>query len=390
MNERSRESRAAEPGRMPALDGLRGLAILAVLLHTFSPLQGHEFPIKEFKLVLDLGWIGVQLFFVLSGFLITGILLDSQGTPGYLGNFLVRRALRIFPLYYGVLAIAFLVLPAVSPAVARWRIEFGNEVWLWAYLSNWVQYDWSHTRPFAHFWSLCVEEQFYLLWPLLLWRMRPARVLQTCAVLMLAAPLFRAVMIWRGFNPEAVYMLTVCRMDALAAGAAVAACLRLPGGSPRCLGRMAGVRWAAWGALGAVAVPSHVYERLHPLTQVAAYSLFALAFAVLVLDSVRNHAAGSVWHRPLQTPVLVNVGRYSYAMYIFGPLLEKSIGPQILAGGFAGASQRLIPGLGYCLFMTLLSYVCGWLSFHLYERHFLALKARFVPPASVHSLLRSG
>ncbi len=385
-----RKVQCVAPCRVPELDGLRGLAILAVLLHTFSPLQGHEFPVKEFKLALDLGWVGVQLFFVLSGFLISGILLDSQGSPGYLRNFLARRALRIFPLYYGVLIMAFLVLPAVSPTVASWRSAFGHEAWLWTYLANWVQADWTNTRPFAHFWSLCVEEQFYLLWPLLLWRMRPVRVIQTCAFLMLAAPLIRALMIWHGADPEAVYMITVCRMDALAAGAAGAALVRLPGGSQGCVDRMASVRWLVCGALVAVALMSHVYERLHPVTQVVGYSLFSLAFAVLVLDCVRHDGSAGTWRRPLRMTLLGSVGRYSYAMYIFGPLLEKTLGAHILARGFEGASQHLVPGLGYCLLMVMLTYGCGWLSFRLYERHFLALKAHFTPSSEVRSLLRSG
>lgn len=363
--------------RMPALDGLRGLAILAVLYHTFSELEAMTFPGKEIKLALDLGWIGVQLFFVLSGFLITGILLDSQRTEGYLRNFFARRALRIFPLYYAVLVAAFLILPRLSPAVAVWKSSYPHELWLWGYLANWVQAGWPVTRPFGHFWSLCVEEQFYLLWPLLLYRMRPARVLQVCALLLVAAPVIRALMLVRGADPEAIYMITVCRMDALAAGALGAALLRLPGRAQWCV-RL----WPRAAALSVftllVGVPfTHVYARLNPVTQIFGYSVFALSFGVLVLGaSLAPKKAGGGWS-VLRAPVLGSIGRYSYAMYIFGPILHKTIGPTLLAPVFARTAQEALPALIYCSAMVLLSYGCGWLSYRIYERHFLARKSRF-------------
>lgn len=125
------------PGRMPMLDGLRGVAIALVLAHNFSTdalpptLAG-----KVIGASLSVGWIGVQLFFVLSGFLITRILLQTQAAPNYYRAFFGRRVLRIFPLYYGTLLVAFVVLPlldVVSPALAH---DQGKQVWLWLYLSN--------------------------------------------------------------------------------------------------------------------------------------------------------------------------------------------------------------------------------------------------------------
>lgn len=376
--------------RMPALDGLRGLAILMVLLHTFNPLQGGGFPGREIKIALDLGWVGVQLFFVLSGFLITGILLDSRGSPGYLRIFLARRALRIFPLYYGVLLVAFVVLPAVWPVAAQWRYEYGHQGWLWTYLANWVQADWPNTRPFAHFWSLCVEEQFYLVWPLLLYRMKPARVLQVSVMLMMISPVVRALMVWEGANPEAIYMSTICRMDALAAGAMGAALLRIPGARHSLTAFIDGALWVSAAALAAGALFTHVYERLLPLTQVMGYSLFAMVFGILVLKCAMTTAPDRVWLHPLRSRLLGSVGRYSYAMYIFGPIMEKTIGSRILQGGFRGPDAAWMPGLAYCLCMTLLAYVCGWISFHALERHFLGLKARFARPARLDALLRTG
>src|SRR4051794_26430990 len=107
--------RKALAGHLPSLDGVRGLAILLVLAHNFNVLPGDEGGIaRVIALATNAGWIGVQLFFVLSGFLITGVLLDSRGAPNYYQAFFGRRVLRIFPLYYGTLFVAFVVLPLVG------------------------------------------------------------------------------------------------------------------------------------------------------------------------------------------------------------------------------------------------------------------------------------
>ena len=101
----------AIPGHLPALDGLRGLAILMVIAHNVQMLEAPEMHglVKAAFFALNIGWVGVILFFVLSGFLITGILLDTLGRPRALPNFIARRALRIFPLYYGALLLICLL-----------------------------------------------------------------------------------------------------------------------------------------------------------------------------------------------------------------------------------------------------------------------------------------
>src|SRR5207244_13039880 len=112
------------------------------------------------------GIVGVDLFFVLSGFLITGLLLDSKGAPGYFRNFYARRTLRIFPLYYAVLALLFLVLPllvALPPPLEDART---HQVWLWTYTANFyiaAKASWWALTYVSHFWSLAIEEHFYLL-----------------------------------------------------------------------------------------------------------------------------------------------------------------------------------------------------------------------------------
>src|SRR3984885_7746101 len=166
---------AAGSRQIPALDGIRGLAIIWVVLHnaTGIPLT---LPASRwlhlFPLLASRGWIGVQLFFALSGFLITAGLLDSQRTAHYFRNFYAKRALRILPLYYAVLFALLVVLPHLITPRSHYSHE--DQAALWLFVLNWT-----NLQPygFGHFWSLAVEEQFYLFWPLVGWRLPPPRLL---------------------------------------------------------------------------------------------------------------------------------------------------------------------------------------------------------------------
>ena len=173
------------PHPIPGLDGVRGVAIIWVVLHNAMDrpwiVSGPLF--HGVALFAHLGWIGVQLFFALSGLLITASLLDSQGSPHYFRNFYVKRALRILPLYYGVLLVVLVVLPRLG---ALAQIDQTVRQWpLWLFVNNWTP---SVPLGFAHFWSLAVEEQFYLIWPFLVWRLAPRHLVIACVWVAAAAP----------------------------------------------------------------------------------------------------------------------------------------------------------------------------------------------------------
>jgi peptidoglycan/LPS O-acetylase OafA/YrhL len=188
---------------IPALDGLRGLAIIAVVWHN-SALTGSGAGMSELakfiSLFANMGWVGVQLFFVLSGFLITGILLDEKGAPRQLHNFYMRRVLRIFPLYYAVLLVAFIVLPALGDRPAWSVANKSNEIWYWLYLVNWDIPIEGGGGGLSHFWSLAVEEQFYLLWPLAVIALSRSALSRLCLVLIVSAPLARAALIYQSME----------------------------------------------------------------------------------------------------------------------------------------------------------------------------------------------
>ena len=153
------------------------------------------------------GWIGVDLFFVLSGFLITGILYDAKGGPHYFRNFYMRRSLRIFPLYYAFLILIFAVMPLLRASGAD---HVGKQVWMWTYLSNvlFARVGWegmpAHT---THLWSLAIEEQFYLLWPLLVWLASRRRLIQLCVGSIAVAFATRLVLHFVFANDVAAYAL---------------------------------------------------------------------------------------------------------------------------------------------------------------------------------------
>lgn len=199
--------------RITALDGLRGIAILAVLEFHFAEgltgLSRAELAIYNF---IRTGWLGVDLFFVLSGFLITGILTDARHTPRYFQNFYWRRAVRIFPPYY-----AFLLAYGVFYPLARHR-PLDAPWWHWTYLTNVAVALHLPVGTTPHFWSLAVEEQFYLLWPLLIYLLPRRAAMRVCLGCIVGAPAIRIMLLLAGIGNPAAYVLMPCRVDALAVG----------------------------------------------------------------------------------------------------------------------------------------------------------------------------
>lgn len=366
-----------------------------MLLHNTNEMTSHDSALSHLvDVMMDRGWIGVQLFFVLSGFLITGALLESRAATNYYRAFFARRTLRIFPLYYSVLFTLLVLLPLLTGFEPDPHARTSDKLWLWLYLSNWAQPLGYHVNGFAHFWSLAVEEQFYLIWPFLVRHRDAARLLKTCAGVFLLALIARIALRATHADPELVYEFTICRMDSLATGAAVAALVRLPGVHARLRIEFPRLAAATLTLAAAGGAATHFYSRSSFAGQTLGYSLLSLVFAVLLLagylrdtrPAMDMHpnpgratvAAGNWW--PLRHPALRFLGKYSYGIYVFHRLYIVFYGAPLLRALY-GDEVPLSLGrqIVYFLAVSTISVVTAIASYHLLERPFLRLKRLFVP-----------
>jgi peptidoglycan/LPS O-acetylase OafA/YrhL len=354
-----------------SLDGLRGIAILLVFLFHYQPGIPHN-PISWLATV---GWSGVDLFFVLSGFLITGILYDTRQSANFFKVFYARRALRLFPLYFVAVGI-MLFSGFVSHTPLSWKAIpfyiYGSNIMLG--LREGLPAFPPQLECF-HFWSLSVEEQFYSLWPLVVFFVRRRRTLmQICAGGILGSLLFRIVLTHFHVSLWILYTELPSRMDALMAGAMLALGLRGP--RPESW-RSPTKLYLVMGAccLGLVVIFSKAkafYVGSDDMTSWG-YSVFAgLYVSILGLALV----PGSLVDRVGTIRVLRFYGRYSYGFYIWHELpapvtyvwrawFLRSIRPFSLAQ------------MVYEMAMLALFTGAAVLSYHLLERPFLRLKSHF-------------
>ena len=355
----------AAPSRIAPLDGLRGLAVLAVILYHATLFEPGTGPVERALLgAARLGWAGVDLFFVLSGFLITRILVQSRGTENYFRVFYARRFLRIFPLYY----VALLLL------VLLFRVSAGESAWYWLYASNvkMTIAGWP-SAPLSHFWSLAVEEQYYLVWPLAV-SLLPRRALAgLCAGLLLLVPAARVAGYVLGVPDIGLYVLTPFRLDALAAGSLLA--LVVPGLPeprryvPHALATLSVAALASGLVLG---IAGDAFWGTPPMLTLGFTSL-AVVFAALVFLAIALPREALLprllgW-RPLRA-----AGKVSYAMYVFHwpvtfALREAGFRPTTIAPGAAGWAAYLAVLLGAISLLAALSWT-------LMEGPCLALKDR--------------
>ncbi|MHB8685505.1 MAG: acyltransferase family protein [Dehalococcoidia bacterium] len=384
--------------RVGWLDGARGIAILAVMVFHFVWIAGPSKP-EGFAAwiagVSGAGWAGVDLFFVLSGFLITGILVDAKsGRTNYFRNFYARRFLRIFPLYYGFLALVLVALPLIEPIRSReYQTLQHSQGWYWTYLTNvWIALRDGRSVDLygmGHLWSLAVEEQFYLIWPVVVLLCSRRALMYVCAGAITGSFVLRLVLDQHGVDPFVSYTLTPTRVDALAAGALVALALR-DAGDRRVAARLAGpVAAASAVAVAAVVVATSGFSNLDGRVIVWGLTPLALLFASVMTMQLTAASAPPV-ARWCSVAALRFLGRYSYGLYVLhwpiATWLAWQIPVHAMLPAFPGSpllSEALFAALAFTLSMT-----AAWLSWHLYEKQFLKLK-RYFPYARVRVVTRA-
>ncbi|HYS57221.1 MAG TPA: acyltransferase [Burkholderiales bacterium] len=367
------------PARLPTLDGLRAIAILLVVPHNLNLMVTFGGVAHLFLAVLYRGWIGVQLFFVLSGFLITGILLDARNAPDYYRSFFVRRVLRIFPLYYATLLVLFVLLPALGLLPSSFKRDTMVELSHWAYFSNWYGAFHPGEAAVSHFWSLAVEEQFYLLWPFVIYRRSAEWVMRLCFAIAAAALSLRVAMLLTG--TPGIYTFLATRMDALALGGATAAAFRVPSAASWTLNHRRFLLGASLLSLVAGAAISRGYYFTDPMTLSVGLTFLAVAFALLVAaGAAADHLGPAGWLGVLRWTFLRRVAKYSYAMYVLSVPLHFLVGKPLLSALGLDPGNSVVVGFTYIIVGTALSFLAAAASFHLLEVHFLNLKDRFAPP----------
>lgn len=387
----SQPARAGVQSHYPALDGLRGIAILLVIAFHGMLMSPANLLDQVVASAASMGWIGVDLFFVISGFLITTILLESKGGRGYFGSFYARRALRVLPLYYVALAVYFFVfLPGRMNEMAgnyyRYHeLEIINNLqpWLWLHGFNmWVTGHGGFPRisHLNHFWSLAIEEQFYLVWPVLVLALSRRQFRSLCLAMLCGTLGLRLLLTAQDNSPISLMMSTATRIDGLIIGALVALAATQRGGV-RAIASPARKTLAVSAALLAVIVLAA--GGFSPEKSVMVRT-FGLTVVTVFFGSVVAIGAGleaqSRWGRRLTHPALVSLGRYSYAIYVthmifYFAMMELGFHPGLIKPVLGSA---LPAQLVFHAVMIAGSYAMAWVSWRLIERHFIALK-RFVP-----------
>lgn len=344
------------------------MAIILVILY-------HNFNFIEY---FNYGWIGVDLFFVLSGFLITDILLTTLNSGNYFRNFYARRILRIFPLYYLSLILFIFLLPLIPGYPLQMDYYRENSIWFFTYLQNWTlifDYD-GRATALNHYWSLAVEEQFYLVWPfVILFIRKPNRLLIFCLttlILIIAIRLF----IWneREFFPSWQWLFLFTRIDGILIGSMLAIMHHI---NPNLLRRyFTGFIIFLTAANYAFYFINRSKNFEYPAWAIAGYTTFSAIFALVAYEVITNGnrlIVGALSLAPLRF-----IGKYSYGFYIFHwPifLIAKPYTDRLVANFLTPNS------IGFLIFSAILAtglaFVVSVASFHFFEKHFLKLKKYF-------------
>ena len=304
-------SRSRKLRYIPQLDGLRAVAIsLVILHHLFFRLGGQSAP-RSLRFIAEHGVLGVDIFFVLSGYLITTILLRSSGGVPALRHFYFKRILRIWPIYYLLLLAAYLESYSAHVSYPWTRCLF----FVQNFLSQWPgQHDFDQT------WSLCVEEHFYFVWPLCVLFLPRRSLPYIAGGIFLASPLVRLLGLATGAGYKQLYTFSQYRLDGIALGSLLALLLG------RSIFSSAVVRRLGWSALLS-SLPSALWlvaatDLMSPARVLFAGTLFALAFGGLLCLALESRLfAAALSLRPLRY-----VGRISYGLYMIHPFVFYFVG----------------------------------------------------------------
>lgn len=357
---------------LPALDGVRGIAVLLVMMTHFVHSSAGSKALSDLERFVHCGWRGVDLFFVLSGYLITSRLRVAPA-ENYFRNFYARRVLRIFPLYYLAITVAFLSVPFLSPQDASRLVGASHPIWYYLYVPNlsmayvggWLKGP--HWFGLGHFWSLAIEEQFYLAWPLVT-RWAPRAFLPLVCLVVGAESMALEQELWDRKLFHEAYVLTPARLSGLAFGAFLASIDRE---LPR----------------ARLALPASVL--FHGLLLATAWAVYSNELVFPDLERlVLATCVATVWAASLEVdgrpavswlanPVLRWFGAYSYGLYVYHQLLEPVWRRLFAPVRLIESCGRGLGALSYALLAGACTCALAWVSWHAFEKRLLRLKVRY-------------
>jgi len=363
-------SQTAARTHYPGLDVLRGLAIsIVVFYHNFGSVSFFRF-----------GWLGVDLFFALSGFPITDLLLNSRDNKYYFRNFYIRRILRIFPIYYLVLIIFFSFSPILfsqKDPTSTFSYYNNNKVWFWSYFQNWLMV---HKGPppvpfLAHFWSLAIEEQFYLFWPLFVFFIKKLETLKKVIILLIGIAIVTRLCVWFQYpkEVEAFYCNTFTRMDSLLMGCLLAVHLIQGKAISQKVIKLVVLSFMTFILISLLFFGNIRQDNL--LFPTIGYSLTAAFFCSLLYLLIKHEAYLLPWLKHLKP--LSFMGKISYGMYVYHLPIYLILG-YLLSGIL---SSYFNSSFNHALFLSalsiLLTIIASTASFYLLEKPILNLKKHF-------------
>lgn len=341
------------------LDGVRAIAALMVMFfHFFQHLETHNDVLSALRKLAFFGQTGVSLFFVLSGFLITRILISSKNSKKYFLNFYARRSLRIFPLYYFYLSLVFIIIPLLEGTDIP---AFKQQIYHWIYLQDFaITFHWDYKGP-LHFWSLAVEEHFYLFFPLLVYYLKNSQLISALITIVLTSVFLRFILSSNGYE---VFFFTFTRMDELVFGAFIAV-LEIKG--------MLTNEKLKHYVLGFIltSIPTVIIwlslsGKVIVIIQVVKYLFISLNyfFIIAALVSMKDTAVLKKFFNKI---FFVYTGKISYGLYVYHGICFNYINKWKLTDNLA---LRFLLSFAF-------AYVIASLSYYLIEIQFLKLKKLF-------------
>lgn len=346
-----------------SLDGVRAIAALLVLVFHFSQYAIFQSDLgKMFQKIGFLGQTGVSLFFVLSGFLITRILFEQINSPYYWKNFIIRRSLRIFPLYYFYLICEYFIAPYLTNTPSP---DISLQWYYWFYLQDFATtFRWPSAGP-KHFWSLAVEEHFYLAWPFIVLYYKVKKLIQPIIAILIISALVRFFLAYYQYQ---TYFFTFARMDEIALGALLAWMEKNQKlnffqqksfyAVSLLVGALSVILWGLFSSDGLL------------ILQVIKYNLISVMYLLMIgkIITLQNQHWLS---RTLSSPFFTYTGKISYGLYVYQATA-------VIWGLKQGYEKQ--PWL-FLVFLTVFCYLIATISYYLLEQPFSKLKNKFTYPS---------